>query len=146
MNLFTNDQQQLLIINAIFIQLMRVHPTVLASVIQCHVFFLVRTSFNKILRQSHRFSALYKTELRIFRNTNKRLKLLIDTIIDIDLLSLSLSNWIFLEPIPNYFTDIETSEKFLVENNQSRFKYLTRLINAYIHYQQCFNDENHFLI
>jgi hypothetical protein len=110
-------------------------------------FFLVRTSFNKILRQSHRFSALYKTELRIFRNTNKLLKLLIDTIIDIDLLSLSLSNWILLEPIPNFFfTDIETSEKFLVENNQSRFKYLTRLINAYIHYQQCFNDENHFLI
>ncbi len=110
------------------------------------LFFLVRTSFNKIFRQSHRFSALYKTELRIFRNTSKLLKLLIDTIIDIDLLSLSLSNWILLEPIPNFFTDIETSEKFLDENNQSRLKYFTRLINTYIHYQQCFNDENHFLI
>jgi hypothetical protein len=143
---FDNDeqeQQELSIIIDILNALLYVPPSVIASASQHEFFSILQISFIHILRQWHRLSSLENNEFLTFQTATKLIQRFIKATDDIELIPSWFSDSALLETVSNSITDIATSNKFFNENNKSEFKYFTRLIDAYIHYQQRLNDENH---
>jgi hypothetical protein len=143
--LHDKDQKQQLpiLVDAITI-LIRIPKSILVSTIQNEFFSLLRTPLTDILHQWCRsVSSLSDNELYMFRSMAKLIRRLIKAIDDVKLIPSWLSDSTLLEAISDCLTDIAISGKFLDENNQSKFKYFTRLIDAYISYQKRLNDENH---
>jgi hypothetical protein len=73
----------------------------------------------------------------------KLIRRLVKATDDVKLLPLWLTDSTLLEAISNCLTNIATSESLLQNNNKKQFKYFTRLIDAYILYQQQLNDQNY---
>jgi hypothetical protein len=139
-----DQQQQLPILIDVITILIRVPKSILVSTVQNEFFSLLRIPLTDILhRWCRRLSPLSDNELFIFRSIAKIIRLLIKGTDDIKLIPSWLSDSTLLDAISNCLTNIATLGKFLHESNKSQLKSFTRLIDAYVIYQQRLNDEDH---
>jgi tyrosine-protein phosphatase YwqE len=138
------QQQQLSIINDTLNALIDIHPSALLSTSQNEFFSIIQTTFIHIIRRWHRLSSLQDDEFLMFRMMTKLIERFITATHDVRLLPSWLTDSTLLEAISNCLTNIVTSGNFLQNNSKTQFKYFTRLIDAYILYQQQLNDQNHF--
>ena len=79
----------------------------------------------------------------MFRMMSKLIRRLVKATDDVKFLPLWLTDSTLLEAISDCLINTATTESLLQRNNKAEFKYFTRLIDAYILYQQQLNDQNY---
>ena len=130
-----NQQQTPLLLDTMSM-LMRVQRTTLLSVSQNDFFALLRNPFIDILHQWSRTSSLSDAESVMFHHVIKLIRYFIYTADDISGLPLWLSDLTLLQAIAQCLINIASSDILFQPHSKHHFKYFTRLIDAYIHYQQ----------
>ena len=134
---------QLMILNDILDALAYIRPTILLPAVKHPLFSILQMSFIYVLRQWHRLSFLSENEFDLFRSMTKLVLRLIKATNNIRLIPSWLSDSSLLEAIAGCLTHIATASELFDQHNKSLFRYFTRLIDAYILYQQRLNDQNH---
>ena len=138
-----DQQKQLPIIIDVITVLIRVPKAKLVSSVQNDFFSLLRTPFIDILNQSSQFSTLSNDEFYILRAIVKLMRRIVKAVDDLTLIPSWFTDSTLLETISTSLTSLINSEDILQDNNKALFKPFTRLIDAYLLYQQLISQYNH---
>ena len=139
-----DQQKQLPILIEVVTILNRLPRSTLISIVENDFFSLFRLPLISLLNQwCHQSTSLTEDEVYMFRTITKLIRRLIKAADDIKLIPSWLSDSSLLEAIAECLSDIGTTSELLDQNNKALFRYFTRLIDAYILYQQRLNDQNH---
>ena len=130
------EKQQLPFLVDILEALFHVPSSTLSAVSQNDFFTLLRLPLIDFLQHWSRGGALSEVHLTIFHHITKLIELLIDNIGEDARLPLWLSDLTLLQTIAQCLVNIASSDTLLLPHNKHHFKYFTRLIDAYIDYQQ----------
>ena len=116
--------------------LIRVQKPKLLSLSQNEFFTSLRNPFIDILHQWSRSSTLTESQVRLLHHSTKLIRRLIETVDDITQLPLWLSDQTLLQTIGDCLHTLGTSHRLPEGEEKYPFKYFTRLIDAYILFQQ----------
>lgn len=130
------EKQQLPFLVDILEVLFHIPSSTLSAISQNEFFTLLRLQLIDFLQQWSRGGALPEVHLIIFHHVTKLIELFIDNIDEDAQLPLWLSDLTLLQTIAQCLLNIASSDALLLPHNKHHFKYFTRLIDAYIHYQQ----------
>ena len=137
-----DQQKQLPIFLDVIGILIRIPKSTLISNVHNEFFALLRSPLTDILQEWSQLSSLSDDEYFMFRAMTKLIRRLIKAADDVKLLPLWLTDSTLLEAIFSCLSNIATSGSLLQLDHKSQFKYFTRLIDAYILYQEQLNDQN----
>ena len=135
------QQQQLPFLMETISVLLHVQKTILASVSQNDFFSLLRNPFIDLLSQWRRQSSLSDRQASILRKMAKLIMKLVHAVSDIHQLPRWLSDATLLDTVAECLTDIASTDKLLHLTSNRDLRYFSRLIDAYIYYQQRLDDE-----
>ena len=135
------QQQQLPFLMETISVLLHVQKKILASVSQNDFFSLLRNPFIDLLGQWRRQSSLSDRQASILRKMAKLIKKLVRAAPDIHQLPRWLSDATLLDTVAECLADIASTDKLLHQTSNRDLRYFSRLIDAYIHYQQRLDDE-----
>ena len=130
-----NQKQMPLLLDTMSI-LIHVRKSTLLSVSQNDFFTLLRNPFMDVLQQWSNSKLLSDAQAVMFHHVIKLIRYFIYTTDDISRLPLWLSDLTLLQTIAQCLVNIASSDTLLLPHNKHHFKYFTRLIDAYIDYQQ----------
>ena len=130
------EKQQLPFLVDILDALFHVPSATLSAVSQNDFFTLLRLPLIDSLQHWSRGGALSETHLSLFHHINKLIELFIIHTVDNTRLPLWLFDLTLLQAIAQCLINIASSDILFQPHSKHHFKYFTRLIDAYIHYQQ----------
>ena len=116
--------------------LIRVQKPKLLSLSQNEFFTSLRNPFIDVLHQWSRPTILRESQVRLLHHSTKLIRRLIETVDDITQLPVWLSDQTLLQTIGDCLHTIGTSHRLPEGEEKYPFKYFTRLIDAYILFQQ----------